>query len=450
MSEETTRRFDLWQNYMRDVPAPQDFLDFGFYWMISAALQRRVWLQDVDKPLFPNLYILLIAPPGIGKGHTINPISEFLRHHKLNSINKPLTDGPAPKSKEEAGAFIMMQKLQEQMDALNAKSNKKARTPLLFPCSPDDITYEELVHQIAFHTRRLNVDACDMAKSGSYSHCSLAMMLEEMATLFKRQSEKAMKFLLKAFDCGDYEYATKTQGDDIVRRCCVNLLAGTTPSQIKDMVDVQIVGDGFTSRCIILYAECERFATFGIGKRNDEQRTAKLEILEHLKNLSKVFGNLEYEKDTFDYLHEYFVSGKHRTSSAEILQPYFQRKNIHVPKLATAIHFAEADIIYKDSRPLFDNKLRLWEAQRAVKMLEQAEPRMITALQFKEKNPIADTTKRIVRSLSSAKELNKQQLLVMLWDILPNGMISLDEALNYLLTANIVEYKNNKYKLKEE
>ena len=36
--------------------------------MVSAALQRRVWMGNYDNmPIFPNIYVIFVANPGIGK-----------------------------------------------------------------------------------------------------------------------------------------------------------------------------------------------------------------------------------------------------------------------------------------------------------------------------------------------------------------------------------------------
>ena len=44
---------------------------------IAAVLEQKVWLTTTDQ-IFPNLYTILVAPPGIGKTRTIMSARKFL------------------------------------------------------------------------------------------------------------------------------------------------------------------------------------------------------------------------------------------------------------------------------------------------------------------------------------------------------------------------------------
>src|SRR5438067_5724999 len=35
--------------------------------LVGGALERRVWINNGDGTVFPNMFILLVAPPGVGK-----------------------------------------------------------------------------------------------------------------------------------------------------------------------------------------------------------------------------------------------------------------------------------------------------------------------------------------------------------------------------------------------
>ena len=78
--------WDRWQLRLREVTSPQSFIDFGFVYLVSSYLQRRVWTNADHQKLFPNVYIILVGDPGIGKGLVIKPVTEFLKGHKLDTI----------------------------------------------------------------------------------------------------------------------------------------------------------------------------------------------------------------------------------------------------------------------------------------------------------------------------------------------------------------------------
>lgn len=440
------KRFNLWQKYVTNLAAPQQFLDFGYYWLISAALQRRVFLQSPERPLFSNLYVVLVGPPAVGKGLVIQPVAEILKAHKLHVNGHPspshIPSIDEMKMSEESRKLIeMTQELEATVTKALDSGQNKLEEKLLFPVAPDDITYESLVNTTASSLRRIRIPVpCPiMAPSGYYGHCSIAVCLEEMATLFKKNSDKCLKFLLKAFDCGDYDYKTIGRGQDKVKRCCLSLLAGTTPGQVKEMLDEKIVDDGWSSRCVFIYAEKPRRYVFGISAFSDEQMEAKQAIIRHVKDLSGIYGLVQYSPDAYAYLYDYFVTSWEKAPKNKDIRlaPYYGRKNIHVPKLAMAIHFSECEVI----RGKTDMTLTLEEVQRAVAMLGEAETRMHLALNFKKRNPLAEATDAILELLKSRPNISRNEVLSATWDQLPNGDESLSMIMDFLESTNRIAKK---------
>lgn len=66
--------------------------------LVAGALERRVWVKVGDRVTFPNLYILLVAPPGVGKfiveevrafwEETIEPTGGLAFHTAPDSVTK--------------------------------------------------------------------------------------------------------------------------------------------------------------------------------------------------------------------------------------------------------------------------------------------------------------------------------------------------------------------------
>jgi len=243
-----------------------------------------------------------------------------------------------------------------------------------------------------------------------------------------------LKFLLKAFDCGDYTYETISRGQDKIKKCCLSLLAGTTPGQVKEMLDDKIVDDGWSSRCIFVYAERPRRYVFGISAFTNEQLEAKKALIEHIRNLSGIYGLVQYSKEAYEFLQDYFVTSWEKQPKNKDLRlfPYYQRKNIHVPKLAMAIHFSEVDVVNGHT----DMTLSLDSVKRAVTLLGAVEPRMHLALNFKKRNPLAEATDSVIELLKKKRGLTRIEILNSNWEQLPNGEESLDMILEFLLKTN--------------
>ena len=97
--------------FARDPTLPQIFTTWTAISTIAAMLERRVFTFIRREPLFPNLYVLFVSPPGGGKSSTIGRATELVREvwkpygdekHKLkfapDDITKAsLIDFPAPK-----------------------------------------------------------------------------------------------------------------------------------------------------------------------------------------------------------------------------------------------------------------------------------------------------------------------------------------------------------------
>jgi len=209
---------EKWRLYMRDVTSPDSFVDMGFYYMINAALQRRVWVQPEHSALFPNLYLILVGAPGIGKGLVLKQVSSFLKYHKLKDIDKS-------EEELEKERLLYGETIQEAKVSVteSASPNGKINTdidPLLFPVAAEATTYEALLRAYTkiLRTHKLPTGEthqfCNI--QGVYLHKSLCFCLEEISSLFQKNANKVADFLLAAYDCGDYTYetlGTRTSGD---------------------------------------------------------------------------------------------------------------------------------------------------------------------------------------------------------------------------------------------
>ena len=76
------RRLPDWitsfEEYTSAFPSPQLFKKWGAIATIAMALERKCWIKTNIGDLYPNLYILCLAPPGVGKTIISSTIQEFL------------------------------------------------------------------------------------------------------------------------------------------------------------------------------------------------------------------------------------------------------------------------------------------------------------------------------------------------------------------------------------
>lgn len=407
-----------WHEYCKDLQSPQSYIDMAFYSMIGAALQRRVWVGPTEMPIFSNLYVILVGDPATGKGLVLRPIKEMLCYWKQNSTAMKLD-----KLDEKSRKQIL--EAAEELRVEAAKKGEVFQDPLIFPMTADSTTYEQVVTENAkaIRTLRLTSPNEKMAPSGIYTHNSLIFLLPELDSLFKKHQEDVIKYLTAAFDGDQYEYKTKTQGTAQIRRPCLTFLAGTNPDFINESFSNKLIGGGFASRVIFVFEERPRFYRFAIPEFSSEQLECKQRIINRLKELSRYFGQVQFTPDALTFLKEVFENGKHKTNNNPRLEHYYGRKNLHVQKLAMAMHFADNN----------DMTIGLDIAKEALRILAELEIKMHLALSFgDEDNPLSKLIHRILKNLSKSQD---GMLYETLWGAV-QGHPMYNEAIAFLLNTN--------------
>lgn len=410
--------FEKWRLYTSSLTSPDNFVNWGWYYLIAAALQRRVWCPPNHQRCYPNMYVTLVGPPGVGKGLVTNKILEILRHHKLEDViaemsgkNSKITDAEKAMASAIQNADL---KVADEHNAIGKSKDANSEKALLFPIASDAVTFEALVQSMAGCYRRVNYTEFDSISGKDilkiYGHSSQCFCLDEISSLFRKKTEDVVNFLLQAYNCVEnYEYRTKTQGKDRIRRICLNFMGGTTPDFMQSTFDDELLNQGFSSRTFYIYASKNRFSQFFMPELTEEQRQAKQEIIDHIKHLYGVFGAVIIDDETRKYLEDW-VKYDHdhpneRINKSQKLVAYYARKVIHIMKVAMAIHFGEC----------LDMHIPLETFKRAIKILEEAEKDMHYALTLEGDNPLAKTSRKLLEYLGTSGAQTFQSLMIEFW-----------------------------------
>jgi len=343
------------------------------------------------------MYVILVGAPGIGKGLVIREVSEMLKHWKRKHAALPenLTGNA------KAAAEVVLEtdtKNAQEAEFQGKQKGGDIMEALLIPVAADATTYEALVQAVADSYRRINYtepssEGKDLIRT--YGHSSLCFSLQELASLMRKRTDDTVNYMLGLYDCPtDYEYITKTKGKDRVRRGCLNLLAGTTPSFMQSTFDEKLMDEGFSSRTFYVYAQKNRKNQFWIPALSDNQHEHKKVLLDHIKKLTTLYGNVKINEETRLFLEGWWEeqeTEKHkRTNKSLKMTPYYSRKNIHVMKLAMAMHFGEST----------EMSIPLCTFKRAIEFLSNEEKNMHLALTLEGNNEEAKVAKKILEQLA--------------------------------------------------
>jgi energy-coupling factor transporter ATP-binding protein EcfA2 len=396
---------EKWRHYLKDLESPDLFIDWSFYSLISAALQRRVWLYPDSMAIYPNIFTLLVGPPAAGKSRVISQVADVIKNEKLMEPNL----------------------------------EKNNMVPM-FPCGADTTTQESLLRFMrddCIRTFKIPDKRLGGTATKKRSHHSICFMVEELGVLFRKNSEDMVNMLNQFYDSRSYHYKSKHQGSDDITNICVTMLGGTTPSFIREAFSDKIISQGFTSRVIVVFGHAPRFFRQFPGL-TDQQRQCRKDIIDTLYNLHDICGEVSLSKEAQEWHKELYESGElysKRVNKDPRLDNYYGRKNVHLLKTAMLIHFADHKSM----------EISLNDMQRAFKLLTITEHKMHEAFNTVGRNPIGEITKHILRYIIDADSgvRYKKLWLKFVSEITKQ---ELDQVLEFLVTTEQVDNNGGWFK----
>lgn len=295
------RHFGNW------LQAFMDYSQFGeapkrmYFWTgvstVAGALRRRVWIDQAYFRWYPNFYVCLVAPPGI--------------------VSKSTT------------ASIGMQLLR--------------RVPGIH-FGPDVVTWQALVTGFT-----------QVAEGFEYAgeiHPMSALTLEssEFGNLLNPQDKEMVDLLVSLWDGkqGTFKKMTKFNGNDEIQNPWINLIACTTPSWIAGNFPEYMIGGGFTSRCVFVYADKkERYSPYPILDVPANLRETQDKLVEDLTHISALLcGEYRLDEAAIKWGKEWYelhYRSTHEHLDKDHFGGYIARKQTHIHKLAMVLAAAERD-----------------------------------------------------------------------------------------------------------
>lgn len=82
----TTGLVGSYLEYTRHVPSPPIFRLWAAIHAIGSAAERRVWTGQGLNRLYPNLFVFLVGPPGVGKTQALRHIEPLIRKSKAVTL----------------------------------------------------------------------------------------------------------------------------------------------------------------------------------------------------------------------------------------------------------------------------------------------------------------------------------------------------------------------------
>lgn len=289
------------RNYKDWLESFCDYAQFGeaprrmYFWVgvsaVAGALRRKVWIDQAYFKWHPNFYIVLVAPPGI--------------------VSKSTT------------ASVAMRLLR--------------RVPGI-KFGPDVVTWQALVGAFA--------DATEAFKLGDEYFPMSAITIEssEFGNLLNPADKDMVDLLVSLWDGkqGAFEKRTKMSGNDKVENPWINLIACTTPAWIAGNFPEYMIGGGFTSRCIFVYAQDKhKYVAYPGLHVPDNLHAIEDRLVQDLEHISlNIVGEYKLSKEAVEWgeaWYKYHYTHRPEGLDDDRFGGYIARKQTHIHKLAMVL-----------------------------------------------------------------------------------------------------------------
>ena len=300
---------DTFMNYTEHVPSPDIFRVWAGISCVAGALERRVWARVYPTPTFANLFVSLVATPGIGKG-VIDVVAKLWRH------------------------------------------TRDERKRPMFHVMPDSVNAASML--LAFKDAKKT-----MVRDGKLLHeyHSLLVPNEEMGVLMPAHDMELLGRLNYIFTNPEFIRVLRVYQKEVLEiiHPQLNILTGAQPGFLASMLPEEAWSMGFTSRLIMVYA--------GLGKEVKlfaEQtgvREAEQSLLAMLGELGQLEGQFKWEPKAAEALVNWNSSGRLPVPEHSRLTHYNNRRLQFVIKLSMiAAVSRERDLVirHEDVTRAFD------------------------------------------------------------------------------------------------
>lgn len=270
------------------INSPAIFRKWGAIAAVAGALERKVWIRSAGSTLFPNMYIIFIAPPGGGKSETTWRVQSLWR--KLSSHHVA------------SGSVSRAALIDDLREAERTATIPGGTSPLL-----------------QFH--------------------SLLVCANELGVLLPTYDNEFMNTLTDLWDGKVYSERKRTRDLKFeLKRPILNLLAAGQPAYLRDMLPEGAWDQGFLSRTILIFNSENIQVELNLldeGESQDAVNTPAFDQLAiRLQQIGNVVGRMKFTKEAAEFIHNWHNNGRPPVPTHPKLANYNVRRTLHLLKLS--------------------------------------------------------------------------------------------------------------------
>ena len=295
---------DTYLQYTHNQESPTAFHEWVGLSILSAAVGRNIWVARPKYTLYLNLFVILVAGSAKCKKSTSIRIGENL----LRQIDNP---------------------------------------PEIFA---QKITPEAIIQTLE-----------DAKKS--YGTSTGIICADELSLFMGRDATKMgiVPVLMSLYDGrAEWVYRTVGRGKEVLKEATLTILAGTTPTDLKEIIPVRALESGFAARIIFVYQDSPSKTHLFDDLEEDKSNGVKLKetpyeeelkkaLVHDLTQVRKLGGKMMFRADAKAFALDWYKQEQGTTRDKKV-EGYFARKHDTMFKVAGLLSLSQSSSRYVEQK----------------------------------------------------------------------------------------------------
>jgi len=342
----------------------------------SACMGRHLYLPFGIGDIYPNMFVLLVGPPGTRKSQAIKYAS------KLVAESTNVRFAPDDTGGQRQGLIAAMEG-DENLDS-------------------EDQQFE-IMDNAAMVADITSIGNLQVTMGRPEDKHHMFACASEFGTFMGEANSNTTRFLNKVWDGEDYKYKL-SNSEKVLKEPLMTIVGGTTTADIARILPAEAIGQGFMSRWILVHAP-NKEKRVARPFMHDEYKPALCDVFHNLSR--EMSGAIEESKAAGKYLDYMYTHETVNIQDTRFVY-YGERRHTHLIKLAMVLAAASGSQV-----------LSVEDVEQAENILAHTEARMPDALgEFGLTNEGAAKQKM----LEFLQASNAPVTLAILWQIMRNDM----------------------------